>query len=399
MSHSRLIVRVGLCVACLFIVKSAGAQGQEVVAAALPEYMIEVSGDDGCRFAPIKETTQNGVLQRIVTRHPPASPRGEERPSVSTVTVSARSDGELWQVGVSVGFGEFYDAGGQQVATYTLRANERAEVREVLGYGVNAFRVAVVKVLSEAGRAPRISNRTQSLAMDNLEAHTLPEPYRLILSNRSDKDVLAVQLNTFKNYKFLELKWRAGEHLRPLIKAGASYPIEMLSEDRACAGPDGYRPRQSDRIEISAVVFIDGSYEGTPGLAILLKALALGHQQHLSRVMELLDMWSGREDLTPAEITHYFKSLAGEMEETAEPYMLNDLQTSFSELGPEAVPTLGSFLRHGQHAIKTSLLADARALESAVDKGQATTITPDWLTRTTARYKQWLRAAQSVGAR
>ena len=399
MFRSHLIIRVALCVACLFIVKSAGAQGQEVVAATVPEYVIEVSGADGCHFAPIKETTQNGALQRVMTRHPPASPRGEERASVSTVTVSARADDGLWQVGVFVGFGEFYDAGRQQVAAYTLRTNERVEVREVLGYGVNAFQVAVVKVLGEPGRAPRLSNRTQSLAVENLEARTLPEPYRLILSNRSDKEVLALQINTFKNYKFLELKWHAGERLRPLIKAGASYSIAMSSEDRSCAEPDGYRPRQSDRIEISAVVFTDGSYEGTPGLAVLMKALALGHQQHLSRAMELLDSWSGREDLTPAEITYYFKSLAGGLEEIAEPYMLNELQTSFPELGPEAFPTLGSFLRHGQHAIKTSLLADAREMESAIDKGQATAIMPDWLTRTTARYKQWLQSAQSVGAR
>lgn len=403
MSHMHLIVRTILCLACLSVVERASAQdGRE--APVLPEYVIEVGDGEGCSFAPLKRANgQQGEFKSILSKAPPASPRGEASPSVWTVTVTAQSAGEMWRVSVAVGLGEYYDGEVKQVSTYVLRTDERTEVSEVVPYGVKPFRVGVVKVSAASARPPRVMNRTQSILVEKLEARPLPEPYQLSLKNRSGKDALAIQINSHKGGKFSALRWHEEGFLRPLIKAGGSYRVAMLSEDRACAGTDGYRPTQSDRLEISAVVFADGSYEGTTGLAALIRAKALGHVQHLSRVLELFNSWGERDNLSPAEIAYYFRSVAGGIEETAEPHLLNDLQNHLPELSSETIPALGKFLRHGQHEIKTNLLADAQHMESisagGLETQVETKIVAEWLARTKAKYADWLAAAQSITGR
>jgi hypothetical protein len=404
MSHMHLIVRTILCLACLSVVERASAQeGRE--APVLPEYVIEVGDGEGCSFAPLKraEGRQRGAFKWVVSKPPPASPRGEASPSVWTLIVTAQPDGDMWRVNVSVRLGEYYDGEAKQVAAYVLRTNERAEVSEVMPYGVKPFRVGVVKVSAASARPPRVMNRTESILVEKLEARPLPEPYQLSLKNRSGKDVLAIQINSHKGGRFSALRWHEEGRSRPLIKAGGSYRVAMLSEDRACAGTDGYRPTQSDRLEISAVVFADGSYEGTSGLAALIRAKALGHVQHLSRVLELFNSWGERDNLSPAEITYHFRSVASGIEETAEPHLLNELQSHLPELSSETIPALGKFLRHGQHEIKTTLLADAQHVELISARGLETQvetkIVAGWLARTKAKYAGWLAAAQSVTGR
>ena len=403
MTLTHLIIRAVLCLACLSVAVRASAQEVREMPLS-PEYVIEVGDGEGCKFAPLKGANeQRGEFKTVLSKPPPSSPRGEASPSVWTVTVTAQPAGEMWRVNVFVGLGEYYDAGAKQVATYALHTNERAEVSEVIQYGVRPLRVGVFKVTAAAARPPRVMNRTQSIMVEKLEARPLPEPYQLSLKNRSGKDVLAIQINSHKGYEFSALRWHEEGRSRPLIKAGESYRMAMLSEDRACAATDGYRPTQSDRLEISAVVFADGSYEGTSGLATLIRAKALGHVQHLSRVSELFNSWGERDNLSPAEITHYFRSVADGIEEMAEAHLLNDLQIHLPDLGSETIPSLGKFLRHGQHEIKTNLLADAKYMESISARGLETQvetkIVAEWLARTKAKYVGWLAAAQAVAAR
>jgi hypothetical protein len=400
MSHTHLIVRAVLGLACLSIVESASAQvGRE--ASLLPEYVIEVGNGEGCSFAPLKQAKgQRGAFESVVSKPSPASPRGEASPSVWTLIVTAQPAGDMWRINVSLGLGEYYDGGAKQVATYVLRTNERAEVSEVMQHGVEPFRVGVLKVSTSAARAPHVMNRTQSILVEKLEARPLPEPYQLWLKNHSGKDVLAIQINSHKGGKFSALRWHEKGRSQPLIKAGDSYRITILSEDRACAGTDGYRPTQSDRLEISSVVFADGSYEGTSGLAALIRAKTLGHAQHLGSVSELFNSWGERDNLSPAEISYYFRAVASGIEEMAESHLVNDLQSRLPELGAETIPSLGKFLRHGQHEIKTSLLADAKEMESISAKGLETQvetkIVAEWLARTKAKYADWLAAAQAA---
>ncbi|PYS93481.1 MAG: hypothetical protein DMF64_04560 [Acidobacteria bacterium] len=325
-------------------------------------------------------------------------PDSAGHPIVSKVTFSAQQNGDFWSLSVVVGVGEFYDAGEQQVAALTLRTNERAEVREVARFGLNPFSVGVVKVLGATASKPRVNSRVQSISVEKLEANMLPEPYRLTLKNNSSKDVLAIQYNTYKNGQFLFLKWLGMGLPRPLIKAGEVYRLEALSEAHTCADPDGYRPAQSNRLDIVSAVFTDGSYEGEPGLAALLRGVALGNKKHLGRVVATLNNLSENEKSIPAVVIYQLRYLAEGIDETADSYIVDELENSLPPLGPEATFALPNFIRAGQHDVKTNLLIDAQQLEDISNKTQKAKAMNVWLTQTKAKYEHWLALAKAVTA-
>jgi hypothetical protein len=362
-----------------------------------PEYVIEFHTADGCLFSPIAGPANRGSLLYALPRPGNYLPDSSGQPILSKIAVHAEKIGELWSLKVAVGVGEFYDAGDRQLAAYTLRTNERADVGDAARFGLSPFRVGVVKVLGQNASKPRITFKTQSISVEELEANALPEPYRLFLKNNSDKDVLAIQYNTFKDQNFLHLKWLELPQPLPLIKAGEIYPLEVLSQDRTCADPDGYRPVQSNRIEIATIVFVDGSYEGDAGLAALVRGNALGKKKNLDRVVATLSNLSANETPSPELLLFHLKYLSEEMNEVAEPYMVDALQSGLPPLGQNSVTTLTNFIRSGQHEIKTSLLRDARQLE-AMSKTQKPEAVREWCARTMAKYKQWLVLAEAISS-
>jgi hypothetical protein len=363
-----------------------------------PEYNIEFHTPDGCFFAPINGPANRGSLLYALGRSDKYLPDSSGQPILSKIAVHAEQIGDLWSLTVMIGAGEFYDAGDRQLAVFKLRTNERAEVSEAARLGLFAFRVAVVKVLQQDASKPRVDTfKTPSISVDKLEANLLPEPYRLFLKNNSDRDVLAIQYNTYRGGQFLHLKWLELPHPLPLIKAGAIYRFEVLSEDRTCGDEDGYRPLQSNRIEIASVVFVDGSYEGDSGLAALIRGRALGNKRNLDRVMAVLSSIDGNGESIPDLLIYHLRSLSAGMDEVAEPFLAETLRNSLPPEGNYSMSGLTNFIRSGQHEIKTSLLWDAQMLERLI-KTQDAEALKTWCTRTLAKYTQWHALAEAVSA-
>lgn len=362
-----------------------------------PEYFIEFHTTDGCLFAPISGRAKRGYLLYALPRPVKYLPDSSGQPILSKIGVLAEQSNELWSLKVSIGVGEFYDAGDRQLAAFTLRTNERADVGEAARLGLNPFRVAVVKVLGQDASKPRVTFKTQSISVEKLEANALPEPYHLFLKNNSDKDVLAIQYNTYKDQNFLHLKWLQLPRPLPLIKAGEVYRLEVLSQDRTCADPDGYRPAQSNRIEIATVVFVDGSFEGDAGLAALIRGNAAGNKKNLERVVTTLSNLSPNETPGPELLLFHLKYLSEEIDEVADSSMADVLRNGLPQLGQNSVTALTNFIRSGQHEVRTSLLRDARQLE-AMSKNQKPEAIREWCARTIEKYKQWLARAEAISS-
>ena len=397
MSRTYLMACAVACLACVLIVPAAAQEREGTLP--MPEYVLEIGKDDGCMFAPIRRAGNQGLLQYTLPRSAAQPPDSATSLSVSVVNFSARLNGDVWNISVTVWLGEFFDASWQQVASFSARTGERVLVTEVTRFGLSPFRMAVVKVLGQPARAPRFSNRTQSIIAEKIEANALPDPYHVFLRNKSDKDMMAVQYQTYKNRQLLFLKWLEAGPDQPLIKAGDIYRLDVLSEDHTCAEADGYRPAQSDKTELITAVFGDGSYEGEPGLAALIKGDAIGNRKHLPRVVAALNELSGREVLSAAEVIYQLRALAATLDEAADSYLLDELQSDFPMLGPESVPALSNNIRHGQHEVKNYLLGDVAQLEHAGSKTQEEKEVAVWLARTKAKYEHWLAVAEKMTAR
>ena len=159
-------------------------------------------------------------------------PAATANDQVSMVKVSASFEKDIWRINISVIKGEFYDKGEQDVATFFVRENEKMTVKEMEQFGIKPFDISIVKVDQSAAILPKVRNRTQSIEVTNVEAITVPSPYRILLRNLSYKKVLTLEVNTYSGDQMILLKWPEGTWDRPLIEPGGTYEEELPSAGR-----------------------------------------------------------------------------------------------------------------------------------------------------------------------
>jgi len=361
-------------------------------ASKLPEVVIEVRRNDGCAVSPIYPKWKYGSLVYTLPRSSKIPPDSAGKPITSKVLVTAKRSGEQWDVKVIVGTGEFYDAGDTTVGEFKLNLNERANVPDVARFGLNPIRVGVVKIVRKDAGEPSFQNLTQSISLESMQAHDLPDPFELKLKNGANFDVVAIQYNTFARGRFIALKWLGAGDLKPLIKVGDTFTLKAPSEDNACGDDDGYTPNQLNRIDLVSAVFADGSYEGQPGLPALIKGTALGNYNNLQRVIDPI-----RVANDAAELSQLLKSLSEAMNEETEPYTVELLRSMFS-VTLEDTAALNGFIRSGMHGVKVSLMRDSEYLRFISEKGSPQVIKA-MVERTRSKYEQWFIAARNMTSR
>lgn len=358
--------------------------------AALPEYVLEVTRADGCVASPISPKSKRGSVLYALPRPAKVQPDSSGQPITSKVFVWAIQENEQWRVRVSIGTGEFFDAGDHQVGDFKLNVNQRTTVPEVRKFGLNPLRVGVMKIVRQPVGKPRFVNLTQSVALESLETRNLPDPFKLTLKNNSVQDLIAIQYNTFTSRGFLELKWFSPGLLRPLVKTSESYKLEVKSEDNSCGNEEGYSPNQLNRIELVTAVFADGSYEGQPALAALIKGAALGNRKNLERVVATIGHITDA-----AELAQQLEYLQQGMNEETDPYLVQTLLGMFPTLPPNAPDVLNNYIRSGMHEVKANLIADAKHLQM-LSKRATPEASKRWVDKTKAKYERWWIAAQNM---
>jgi hypothetical protein len=310
---------------------------------------------------------------------------------VSMVKVSAAFEKDIWRINISAVKGEFYDKGEQDVATFLVRENEKMTVKEMGQFGIKSFDISIVKVDQSAAILPKIRNRTQSIEVTNVEAITVPSPYRILLRNLSYKSVLALEVSTYNRDYVNLLKWPQGTWDRPLIEPGGTYEEELPSAGQGRVTDNGYVPEQSAAIEISTVVFEDGTYEGKPYLAAVTKANMMGSKAQLVRVIALLQ--AAREpagELNVRTMTG-LKEAISVLSEDADPGQLKDLQAQFPSLDEGAKKNLANFMRSGLHSVKVTLLKEIEAFEKEGQPTSGSSVT-EWVGKTKDKCEKWVSA-------
>ncbi|HKE57473.1 MAG TPA: hypothetical protein VKB46_12245 [Pyrinomonadaceae bacterium] len=362
-----------------------------------PEYVLEVHTPEGCLFSPIMGKKKMAVVLYALGRPGRYLPDNYGQPIVSQVMFTAKQAGDLWSITTNVGLGEFYDAGDEQAGAVMLATNQRSEV-ELSRFGLRQFRVGVLRIMDQKLSQPMVRNLAPSLSVEKLESKRFPDDFRLSLKNLSAKDVSAIQYNTIKGQRLLFLKWMGSDPAKSLIKAGETYQLDVLSEDKTCGESDGYYPNQADRIDLVSVVFTDGSYEGESALPALIRGSAYGNRQQLERVASALDSWSGDALTNPAQLSVYFKNLSDTLNETPEPGILESLLEGLPPQDSDAQFTINNFVRSGMHQVRVSLLRDSQNLES-VAKTQPPERAKVFCARVIERYRAWLAGARSMTGR
>jgi len=313
---------------------------------------------------------------------------------VSEVLITASFEGNAWKIKVSVVKGEFYDKGQQDLATYLVREGEKVTVKEMEQFGVRPFDVAVVRVNDAAASQPEVRNRTESIVVTKVEATLVPTPYRISLRNLSHKSVLALELNTYSGEQMLFLKWPQGTWEHPLIEPGGTHEEDLWSAGRGQATSYGYVPEQSTSIEVSTVVFTDGTYEGEPYLAAVTKAQTVGSKTQLRRVLQLpQSVKESTAGFDENPLTGLKKSVSL-LSEDFEPNQLKELQAEFPTLDEVLCKNLANFMRAGLHSVKAMLLKEIETFEKK-DQPQSSILINEWISKTQEKYERWLSALRA----
>jgi hypothetical protein len=349
----------------------------------LPEFVVEVRRPEGCLVGPVSSKTKSGIVLYAL----PREARFLRAQGVaSKVLVYADQRPEGWHVRVTIGTGEFYDAGDTKVGDYMIGLNQRIAVPDFARFGLAPIQVGVAKIIRGPATRPDFSNKANSLETTNL-----PDPYKLRLRNNSNNDLIAIQYNTFSRGQFLELKWLSDGLTKPLAKPGETYELKVSSEDNSCGDENGYSPGQSNRIELVTAVFADGTFEGDSGLAALIKGAALGNRMNLEKVVQTLEFVGNDPDALANELNN----LQVGMNEEVQPYLVGVLRSLLPPLQGDSEPVLNSFIRAGMHDIKVNLARDAQYFQIMSRRNNGK-VEKDWVERTKGKYERWLVAAQRM---
>jgi hypothetical protein len=212
--------------------------------------------------------------------------------SVCAVRVVPYLDGETVKVTISVLRGEKFLDSEDIVGTYTVRENEGLAIESLRDFGVEPFKLKLIRVPPQTSDVPTILNKTKSLEVVGIELIVATFPrYKLTLHNLSEKNISAIWINTMRDGKLSLSGMAQGDEGEPLVKAGSLKELNEMLITRAVATAAGYSPAspRGQQIVIATLIFEDGSYEGEAEPAATFRGNAIGSKIELKRVVALLE--------------------------------------------------------------------------------------------------------------
>ena len=211
---------------------------------------------------------------------------------VRAVRVVPYLDGETVKVTISVLRGEKFLDSEDIVGTYTVAENEGLAIDSLRDFGVEPFKLKLIRVAPQTSDVPAILNKTKSLEVVGTEliVATLPR-YKLTLHNLSEKNISAIWINTMLDGKLSLSGMVQGHDGEPLVKPASLKELNEMLVTRAETTAAGYSPAspRGQQIVIATLVFEDGSYEGEAEPAATFRGHAIGSKVELKRVVALLE--------------------------------------------------------------------------------------------------------------
>lgn len=211
---------------------------------------------------------------------------------VGAVRVVPYLDEETVKVTISVLRGEKFLDSEDIVGTYTVRENEGLAIDSLRDFGVEPFKLKLIRVAPQTSEVPAILNKTKSLEVVGTELIVATFPhYKLTLHNLSEKNISAIWINTMRDGKLSLSGMAQGNEGEPLVKAATLKELNEMLITSAVATAAGYSPAspRGQQVVIATLVFEDGSYEGETEPAAIHRGYAIGNKTELKRVVALLE--------------------------------------------------------------------------------------------------------------
>jgi hypothetical protein len=222
-------------------------------------------------------------LQPVAGFKPPTGAR-----PVEAVKLYTREEAGAVKVRVTVLRGanlEFEDEVGQ----YTVGI-ERVTLHGLTNFGITPFDIVLVRAPSTIPYLPAINNGTKSLAVSVEPIVAIPPSFKARFVNNSAKAVGGFAYHTWLDGRRRFIGMPQQFDGTPLIAPGGSYEKVFPYALQPKTESDGEMPQplQGLQLNVTAVMFMDGTWEGDRLDAAHFKGYKQGEKVQLSRILGLL---------------------------------------------------------------------------------------------------------------
>jgi hypothetical protein len=175
------------------------------------------------------------------------------------------------------------------VAEYTV-GEEKVALRDLARFGVIPFEVSLVRAPSTAAYMPKVNNSTRSLVVSVEPVVSNLPTYKIRVLNNSAKAVAGFSYNTWLEGRRRFTGMPQQFDGTPLITVGNSYEKEFPYALKTTTESTGEVPQPIEGLELNilAVIFADGTFEGDRVEAARFRGYKLGEKIQLTRILELL---------------------------------------------------------------------------------------------------------------
>ena len=248
------------------------------------QYALEVSYARGAPFVYqlIGTSTWYAGFQTISGLKYPAGVR-----PVEAIKLYTREEGGTLKVKVTILRGQNLEF-EEPVSEYTV-GSEKVVVDDLSRFGVVPFELSLARAPSTVAYLPKINNSTKSLIVSVEPVVSSLPSYRIRVLSSSAKPVAGFAYNTWlegrRRFSGMPQQFDG----TPLIAVGGSYEKVFPYALKTTTQSTGEVPPPIDglQLNVTAVIFADGTYEGDRTDAVRFRAYKLGEKIQLSRILEL----------------------------------------------------------------------------------------------------------------
>lgn len=181
----------------------------------------------------------------------------------------------------------------------TLRVGERATVDGVLAYGARPVVVGLIRMGAPAYHEPTLVSAAPSLVITDVSVETTPAPrYLVTVENLKDRAVKSLSVESRHNGKRANTGIEGDEEGRALIAPRSRYTFDFPFPTGWEPRSDGWAPPPAEGITITAVIWDDGTFEGSERPAAVHALQILGRRTQLERLVPLLTRARAEVDLS-----------------------------------------------------------------------------------------------------
>lgn len=269
------------------------------------------------------------------------------------------------------------------IATVLVTPSQSVVVDELRAVGVQPVTLSLGYLTGAVLEPPKVEVPSPLIDVVEVSVSMGPVPmYHVVLRNRAAKAVRGIHFQCSRQGRLSSCGRQVGRDGSALVDAGGEYVLDMRVPSGRPTADGSIEPAPLDRILLDAVVWSDGSFEGSSaGLDVLVADQ--GNRLALTRVLaELQRARSQGASAKPGDFRAAVQAVPIDVTDV----MIEDTRSRVAAAKRLPNDRVTSMLRSSMQSIKNYTVDELAAFESA-PRGAGSF--EAWLNTTTERYLRW----------